>query len=138
MKRGDLIVLTRDWSSYFKGDRFRVVTVVDGGNNTKNVRCLDVKSDEIVPDEIMDNIRNQRTLPAEYCAEVPRVGSSTTVEANQGTRDATVLATLGCEVLLEYEMPAGRTFLRIEDLAGGHRAVSQLALPKKWRKELAA
>jgi hypothetical protein len=38
-------------------------------------------------------------------------GDSTTVEANQGERDAHVLAVLGEQVLVEYEMPAGTTAL---------------------------
>jgi hypothetical protein len=136
MKRGTLIVLLRNWASFLKGDRFKVAEIVDGGgpNNMKNVRCVL----EQVSDDKIDDIFHRRTLPMEYVAEVPRVGSSTTVYANQGNRDGTILATLGTEVLLEYEMPAGKVFLRIEDLAGGHRSISERALPKKWRKELEA
>jgi hypothetical protein len=139
MKRGDLITIDRDWSSYLKGDRFRVVTVVDVGNNTKNVRCLDVKTDEMPADAVMDDIRNWRTLPGEYCLEVPQVGDSMTINANQGDRDATVLAVLGQEMLIEYDMPAGKTFLWIQNfITGLHRSISRNALPLKWRKELEA
>jgi hypothetical protein len=134
MKMNDVIALTRPWSNFQAGDRFRVAKVVEATNNMKNVKA--VIDDPLVKTE--DEF-HWRTLPAEDCVVVPQVGSSTTVEANQGTRDATVLATLGLEVLLEYEMPAGKTFLRIENLDGGrHRSVSHSALPKKWRKELEA
>jgi hypothetical protein len=90
MKRGTLIAITRDWSAYFCGEHFRVVKVVDGGNGQRNVRCLHVLTDEVVPDDQLDNILHQRTLPAEYCVEVPTVGSGLTVNANQADRDGTV------------------------------------------------
>jgi hypothetical protein len=42
-------------------------------------------------------------------------------------------------MLIEYEMPAGKTFLRIQNfMTDAHRSISRNALPKKWRKELEA
>jgi hypothetical protein len=135
MRKGDVFVLEKPYAGFKKGDRFKLVVAVDGGNNCTNYRC--VVDDPRIKD--LDDIFHHRTLPGEYCVPVPKVGSSTTVHANQGDRDATVLAVLGDEVLLEYEMPAGKTFLRIENFVTGvHRSVSQLGLPKKWRKELEA
>ena len=135
MRKGDVFVLEKPYAGFKKGDRFKLVVIVDGGNNTKNFRC--VVDDPRITN--LDDIFHHRTLPGEYCVPVPKVGSSTTVHATQGDRDATVLAVRGDEVLLEYEMPAGKTFLRIENfVSGGHRSVRQLALPKKWRKELEA
>lgn len=131
-KPNQTILLTRDWSDFKRGDRFRVAKVVEATNNMRNVKA--VIDDPRVRTE--DQF-HWRTLPAEDCVAVPRVGSSTTVHANQGERDATVLAVLGAEMLLEYEMPAGKTFLRIQNIATGvHRAVSRAALPKKWKQAL--
>lgn len=40
-------------------------------------------------------------------------GENITIHANQGERDAAVLAVLGDEALIEYEMPGGTTALRV-------------------------
>ena len=64
------------------------------------------------------------------------VGDRTTVEANQGAREAYVLATIGNEVLVEYFMPNGTTALRIMGVAGlrqiTHRSCSYAAVPHRW------
>lgn len=62
------------------------------------------------------------------------------VNVNQGWRQAVILAVLGQEALLEYEMPAGTTALWVIDAGnptvGCKRNVSYKACPKKWRKAM--
>lgn len=72
-------------------------------------------------------------------------GDGGRVWANQGKRDAYVIAVADGRALIEYEMPAGRTFLwdvpdtaRFRDLANNigveHvRNVSASNPPKRWR-----
>jgi hypothetical protein len=70
------------------------------------------------------------------------------VEANQGTREALVLAVLGDEALLEYEMPKGTTALRLVAAipgqalkgAGGrpYLKVSYAAVPGRWLQAIAS
>jgi len=89
------------------------------------------------PREVVENATFIAPRPAwdEKC-----VGKFTLVHANQGWRDATVLAVRltenGLERLVEYEMPAGRTFLRIERKDGYERAVSRKQLPKYYREAI--
>lgn len=58
------------------------------------------------------------------------------VDVNQGARDAYVLAVIGNEALIEYEMPAGTTALWVikADRAEPHkiRNVSYKSCPRKW------
>jgi hypothetical protein len=58
------------------------------------------------------------------------------IHVNQGERDAYVLAVVGDEALIEYEMPAGTTALWIIDAnnpsPGCKRNVSYKSCPKKW------
>ena len=73
------------------------------------------------------------------------VGDGGRVWANQGKRDAYVIAVADGRALIEYEMPAGRTFLwdvpdtaRFRDLANNigvehMRNVSASNPPKRWR-----
>lgn len=61
---------------------------------------------------------------------------------NQGDRDGEVLAVLGDEALIAYEMPSGVTYLNIvaadgSDEPGKYRAVSAKGMPKKWREAVA-
>jgi hypothetical protein len=64
------------------------------------------------------------------------VGDETTVEANQGEREAYVLATIGDSVLVEYFMPNGTTALRVMKVLGlrqlDHSSISYAAVPKRW------
>jgi hypothetical protein len=59
------------------------------------------------------------------------------VHVNQGWREAYVLAVLGDEALIEYEMPRGTTAMWIischNPQPSCHRVVSYRACPKKWR-----
>lgn len=60
---------------------------------------------------------------------------------NQGWREATCLAVLGDDALIEYEMPSGTTALRIvlaADPDGTYINMSYYDLPKKWLREMAA
>lgn len=71
--------------------------------------------------------------------EVPmKVGDYFQVEANQGMRDAFVLANRGIEMLYEYWMPkACRRFLVSYDYGTGRgRNYSENSLPKKWKELL--
>ena len=133
-----IVVLDRDWSIYTKGTRFVVVEEIscgevgqaDGTTITPiNMRVM------LEGETIPDNMHMCRTIPAEYAAEMPNVCESYDVEANQGTRDGTVVATCGSQFLVEYEMPAGRTFGRIFDVLkpDWHRAVCMTNLPKRWQ-----
>ena len=63
-------------------------------------------------------------------------GDVTTVEANQGERDADVLATIGDEVLVEYFMPNGTTSLRVIRVIGlrqiSYSTCSYHSVPQRW------
>ena len=142
MKKGSLVILDRDWASYTKGTRFTVVEVIPcnevTGTDGKKSTPLNLRV--VFEGLSIDDTFHHRTVPAEYTVDLPTVGASETLHANQGDRDATVLATLGSEVLYEYEMPNGRTYLRVVDVftPGTYRTMSRNAMPKKWQKELAA
>ena len=71
------------------------------------------------------------------------VGDTPYIWVNQGWRLSTVLATIGDEALLEYEMPNGSTALRIVPRSVEHpinlrpqeyRNVSYRKLSRKWLK----
>lgn len=66
-------------------------------------------------------------------------GDQMTYFRNQGDRDALVLAVLGDEALVSYEMPSGVTYLNVvaadgSDEAGAYRAVSPKGLSQRWRE----
>ena len=71
------------------------------------------------------------------------VGGWISTYANQGMREAEVLAILHDEALIYYEMPEGRQFLRviqIDDIDkrwnhDNHRysAIAKARIPKKWK-----
>lgn len=141
-KPGTHVALDRDWATYRRGNCFVIAKAIDCGQiqqadgsfiNPVNLRVVLVGED-------LQNERAHRTLPAEYVHALPYVGQELQVEANQGIRDGTVLAVCGTQVLIEYEMPAGRTYGRILDVLkpGWYRAVCMSNLPAKWEKELAA
>lgn len=67
------------------------------------------------------------------------------IYANQGDRDATVLAISDGRALLEYVMPAGRTFLRVVKLDEqgnivdgdtSYRAISYAATPARFIRDM--
>lgn len=57
--------------------------------------------------------------PTELVAVLPshllRAGDAVSIYLNQAERDGTVLATIGEQVLISYQMPAGRVFLGVQD-----------------------
>jgi hypothetical protein len=66
---------------------------------------------------------------------------------NQGPRECEVLAKLGNEVMVEYEMPAGGTSLfimpaktsdidKLRHHSGGYKNVSYSSIPTKWLEAL--
>jgi hypothetical protein len=65
-------------------------------------------------------------------------GETISIYANQGYRDARVLAVINNEALIEYSMPQGTTSLRIinayqdEETAGRGRKMSYFNVPTKW------
>jgi hypothetical protein len=76
------------------------------------------------------------------------VGGWISTYANQGMREAEVLAILHDEALIYYEMPEGRQFLRVIqiddiDKRGNHNshrsrwtpysAIAKARIPKKWK-----
>jgi hypothetical protein len=63
-------------------------------------------------------------------------GDYTTIFINQGEREATVLAVIGDEYMIEYEMPAGTTALAVLHNSGGYKSVSYLNVPLKWLRAL--
>ena len=69
------------------------------------------------------------------------VGDSVNVTRNQGLREATVLAIIQEEVLVEYEMPHETTALSLMTLDtleddGWYASVSYRKLPLRWLREL--
>jgi len=142
MKPGTMLVLDRNWSSYLKGERFYLVAEVPCGEleladgtkaNPTNLRV--VLEHEPVP----ENTLLCRTIPMEYAVEIPKVGDNYDVDANQGSRMGTVMATWSSQFLVEYEMPHGRTFGRVMDVLnpGWYRAVPMHNLPRRWKNALA-
>jgi hypothetical protein len=69
-----------------------------------------------------------------------KVGDYLEVFVNQGVRPASIIAVLGDEALLEYEMPRGSTamwvILKNRHDAPCVRNVSYRACPKKWLKAI--
>lgn len=63
-----------------------------------------------------------------------KAGDVTTLEVNQGHRDAKVLAVIGHQALVEYAMPGGSTALRLlSDVPGKpDRSMSYWSIPLKW------
>jgi cold shock CspA family protein len=107
-----------------------------------NLSAWDISSKDGCEDIYAHNERSR----VEKIVQAPTrlvAGESVSYERNQGQRDAEVLAVLGDEALVSYEMPSGVTYLNIvaadgSDEPGAYRAVSVKALPKKWRKAIAA
>jgi hypothetical protein len=130
---GAVVLLVRDWASYRRGQRATVLELIPcvGGDFLRyNARV--VLQGEPAGDPFF-----HRTMPAELLAPVWKVGETFTVNKNQGDRPASVLAVLGTEALVEYDMPGGKSFLLILDMTGGRdRSVSRKALPGKWKREL--
>lgn len=64
------------------------------------------------------------------------------VHVNQGVREAYVLAAIGDEALIEYEMPRGTTALwvisRHRPEPYCRRVISYRTCPKKWREAMAS
>lgn len=135
------VALTKEWSDFKRGQHFVVVqeipcnpVIVDGGKEVTPVNLRVVEDrDGIDP---LDAFYH-RTLPAEYTCDIPNVGECDTINANQGDRDATCLAVVGTQALYEYEMPAGRCFLRLIDHdTGNWRAISRNNIPKAFQAAL--
>lgn len=65
-------------------------------------------------------------------------GQNIKVYANQGYRDAVVLAILSNEALIEYEMPKGTTALRVIDCVteGTLAQYSYATVPIRWIAEM--
>ena len=66
-----------------------------------------------------------------------QAGEDITVHRNQGDRDATVMAVVGDEALIEYVMPNGTSALNIISVwegeeNAGYRSISYFNLPAKW------
>jgi len=141
MKVCSHVVLDRDWSSYERGTRFVVAEIIPCGQFTmadgKTANPVNLRV--VFPGQSIQDKFSHRTIPAEYAVEVPREGDQWNVEANQGVRDGTVMAVIDTEVLVEYEMPNGKTYGRIIDLLKpGYRSVPMYNLPAKWKRELLA
>lgn len=142
MMPNTIVVIDRDWASYTKGTRFVVVASVPCGEvgQADGTTITPVNLRVVLENDRVDDPRAHRTIPQEYAVELPEVNSAYDVEANQGVRDGTVIATSGSQFLVEYEMPAGRTYGRILDVLkpGWYRPVPMNNLPAKWEKEIAA
>jgi hypothetical protein len=64
-------------------------------------------------------------------------GDTVVVEANQGKREGTVLAVLGDECLIEYEMPNGTSALRVVQaigykLVGTYKTMPHGSVTRRW------
>lgn len=127
------MVLMKDYNGHTKGTHLHCVKVIDASGDylRYNARC--VYFDEPAEDEFF-----HRTFPGEYLRRLPFPGEEFTVNWNQGDRPARVLAVLGHEMLYDYEMPAGKVFMRICYIGceSDGRSVSEESLPKKWRKAM--
>jgi hypothetical protein len=68
------------------------------------------------------------------------VGDRVTVNVNQGDRDAYVVAVVGTEAMIEYEMPGGTSALWVINAGRPHpckiRGYSYKSLPRKWRQAI--
>ncbi len=63
------------------------------------------------------------------------------IYANGGIRTAAVIAAIGNERLIEYEMPKGSTALRlinVNDPDGPYKTISYRAVPRKWLEAIVA
>ena len=70
---------------------------------------------------------------------ITRTGQWVKVYANQGMRDARVLAILDDQALIEYEMPNGTTALRVVECNEPENTIqrfSYASVPNRWLTEL--
>lgn len=90
-------------------------------------------------------VTDDARIDAHFANQTRRLGGllePTSVWANQGRRRAECLARIGTKALVEYEMPAGRTFLAELDLTRpmhygeGYRSISYRAVPMYWLKAM--
>lgn len=90
-------------------------------------------------------VSSEERIDAHFANQITRLGGlaePTSVWANQGRRRAECLARIGTKALMEYEMPAGRTFLAELDLTRpqhygeGYRSISYRTVPKYWLKAM--
>lgn len=90
-------------------------------------------------DPYLEAGRIAREIAGDF-AGIVEVGDIFDLEVNQGIREAEVLAVIGDEALIEYQMPNGSTSLRIVNrLAPDERVyknASYKSLPKKWRRAM--
>ena len=66
-------------------------------------------------------------------------GENLTIEVNQGAREASVLAVIGDEALIEYDMPRGSTALRVVSAHDPDlviRRYSYAAVPLRWLRAM--
>lgn len=126
---GDSVALIRDWATYRRDQIAKVVKLVEcsqGDYVRWNARV--VLEDEPAEDEFF-----HRTMPAELLRPLWTLGEYVVLDVNQGDRDRSVIAIIEPSALVEYDMPAGRTYLAIVPHRGAkHIAIARKSLPKKW------
>lgn len=135
---GDMILFDR--RSYIAGEK-NPIPFIEG-------TCFDLRHSVMAPDkdlwsvDFRDVNEMPHSAPAEYCVNLKhfRIGGGTTIDRNQGNRDATICARIDNEILIEYEMPKGTTALVVIDItkkAARDKNISYLTLPKRWILALA-
>jgi hypothetical protein len=133
VKPGDTAVLIRDWASYPRGQIVKVVKLVRGSNGP----LLRYNAKAVLEGEPSEDDFFHRTFPAELLNRVPKPCETFEIFINQGMRPGWYLDVIGTQALFEYQMPAGRTYLVIEDLVTGRtRNVTKKSIPKKWRDSI--
>jgi hypothetical protein len=122
--------LMLDWQPQ-DGDRSRL----RADDETTDFKLVDKHSWR--PNEKDDAIRwiYERLNGAVECTLEP--DDSIMVWANQAKREAFILAVIDDEAIMEYEMPAGTSALRIMQFigdqdTGGYRTASYKNVPKRW------
>jgi hypothetical protein len=143
--KGQTVILTQEFDNFEAGTRFTVVQVIacnpvpDASGKIVTPYNLRV----VVEGQNPEDTFFHRTLPAEWCVAVPKVGDCFQWQINQGVRKCYVIAVVGARFLVEYVMPAGRDYLLDCSVSnrgsvGPGRSISRNRLPKFWQKELAA
>lgn len=128
---------------------FRVIWTDEDRNIVDQVVCTEAELEEVLNREfpegavVREPAYTYTGLPAGIrpwwdSSWIMPVGEAFRMEINHGMRDAIVLAAIGDERLVEYEMPAGSSALRIVHIHDGipDKNCGYLRLPLRWLRAL--
>jgi len=87
-------------------------------------------------DEFFEIIKDHKEMFAE---NDDRIGKRIWIERNQGRRLGIIVSYVGSDIMVEYYMPQGNTYLNVIKSDGSYKSYSykKLSKSKKWRKNLA-